>query len=424
MQEVGNLFRSNPKDHVTIVISVYNAIEETISCINSILQSDGSECRIVVNDDGSPVYVGQRLRAEFSGVSNVEISTSFRNRGYTATIQYGIDFCETRYVAIVNSDTLFPRKWLGKLVATLDDNRALAAVGPLSNAASYQSIPLLMNTGGDFSSNDNFGLGEYDREVVNEFLHAFFPKRISDTPILNGFCTLFRTRALLEIGGFDVANFPTGYGEENDVCMRLLAAGHRLGIQLDCFVHHLKSRSFGNEKKKEYSRNGRKALARIYGEDFVPEYAKIMDENNVLASVRFAVQSAYGSELKTDLSSSPFPVDEEKELKALGSPIVIDGPVTAIIWPDRHIVDTLDSDTAEIAFSVGSGYLLVHVPEGKSITLSSRSPIPTALAFLSVLSHFETVRVRQMHSGAKTSILEHCRDKLGFRLLFVDEDWG
>jgi hypothetical protein len=128
--------------------------------------------------------------------------------------------------------------------------------------------------------------------------------------------------------------------------------------------------------------------------------------------------------LKTDLSSSPVSVDEEKELNALGSPVVIDGPVTAIIWPDRHIVDALDSDTAEIAFSVGSGYLLVHVPEGKSITLSSRSPISTALAFLSVLSHFETVRVRQMHSGAKTSILEQCRDKLGFRLLFVDEDWS
>ena len=172
---------------------------------------------------------------------------------------------KTPFVGVINSDTLFPESWLKKLLAQLLANPTLAAAGPLSNAASYQSIPDLIGELGEFSSNPDFGARQDQREHISAFLEMCFGGLAVDVPILNGFCTLFRREMLLRAGAFNPQAFPTGYGEENDVCMRLLASGHRLGVAIDTFVYHSKSKSFGAEKKREYSRAGRDALEKLYG---------------------------------------------------------------------------------------------------------------------------------------------------------------
>lgn len=414
--------QSNPSEHVTIIVPVYNAVEETISCILSILQSDGAECRILINDDGSPVHVGERLRTEFSEFSNIEIRTSFRNRGYTANIQYGIDLCETRYAAVINSDTLFPKRWLTKLIAALDGNLTLAAVGPLSNAATYQSIPLIKDENGQFSNNAGYGLEQYDCAIINEFLHGMFPRRIVDTPILNGFCTLFRMKALLEIGGFDVNNFPTGYGEENDVCMRFLAGGYRLGIALDCFVHHLKSRSFGVEKKQIYSEKGRQTLVKMYGEAIIPQYAQIMDNNKILKAIRFSAQYVLEHSRIEDHSQDHGSLEGEEALNRYTKLITIHGPVALVTWSDLYVVGVIDESISAISVTVASMFLRILIPEGKYITFSTIKPLESALGFLAVLSHYEAIRVRQMHSGDKSPLMHHCRSLLEFGFLFIDPD--
>ena len=76
---------------VTLVVPVFNALPDTIECLSSLLRSDAGSCRIIVNDDGSPLEVTRRLQELFGGRDNVEIHGNFRNRGYTANVQYGVD---------------------------------------------------------------------------------------------------------------------------------------------------------------------------------------------------------------------------------------------------------------------------------------------------------------------------------------------
>lgn len=411
---------------VTLVVPVYSALDETIACIQSILDSDGGDCPIIINDDGSPVYVGDRLREHFAHAANVDVRTSFRNRGYTANVQFGVEASRTIYVAIINSDTLFPARWLDKLAGTLDANPLLAAVGPLSNAASYQSIPLLKDRRDDFSSNPDFGLTATDRATVNAFLEAFFPGLVEDIPILNGFCTVYRTRAILDAGGFDPVSFPTGYGEENDVCMRLLASGARLGVRLDCFVHHLKSRSFGSDKKKEYSRNGREAIARLYGETFVPAFAEVMERSGVLSGIRFTTQAALGDADQTRLKSGA--AERSACAKGTGdaaSVITLTGPCNTTIFPDRHLVGPFSASPGHednIALTIGSGYLRICLPEGKSIAFTHEAPLQTALGCLAVWSHFSPVVVNQIPVSSREPAISQAMEALAFRYLYLTED--
>ena len=411
---------------VTIVIPVFGAVEETISCIDTILASDGAKAQIIVNDDGSAAYVGDLLRRRFANVPNVLVRTSFRNRGYTANVQYGVEAATTQYVAVVNSDTLFPRRWLNKLAETLDRNPALAAVGPLSNAASYQSIPDLTNASGEFSSNADFGKGADSREAINRFLEAAFTDRTEDIPILNGFCTLFRANCLRKVGGFDPASFPTGYGEENDVCMRLMADGYRLAVRLDCFVHHLKSRSFGDEKKREYSRNGRDTLNRLYGEGFVPRFAAVMAENTVLNALRFTIAAAFRSAENLDEMVAGYFDRSDEEIDP---PFLLRaaGPCKLVLWQDcysfeRETDPNRFGPTAEL--TVGSQYLHLVLPEGRSSAISALSPLKSAMGVLAVQSATKPFVVRQIASPRRNVDILDALERLECRFLYYSEDFG
>jgi GT2 family glycosyltransferase len=79
-------------------------------------------------------------------------------------------------------------------------------------------------------------------------------------PLVNGFCTLFRRDALEAIGWFDDDTFPEGYGEENDLCIRLGQAGWQLRIADHAYVHHKKSRSFGAARRTTLASAAAKAL--------------------------------------------------------------------------------------------------------------------------------------------------------------------
>ncbi len=81
-------------------------------------------------------------------------------------------------------------------------------------------------------------------------------------PFINGFCLALRRSALEAVGLLDEAAFPTGYGEENDLCIRLRRAGHRLRVADDAFVWHAQSRSFSHERRLVLARAAGEALAR------------------------------------------------------------------------------------------------------------------------------------------------------------------
>jgi glycosyltransferase involved in cell wall biosynthesis len=75
-----------------------------------------------------------------------------------------------------------------------------------------------------------------------------------DLPTGVGFCFYIRRALIDAIGTFDPA-FGLGYGEENDFCLRAVAAGFRNVLCDDAFVLHLGGRSFEGQKATLGPRN-------------------------------------------------------------------------------------------------------------------------------------------------------------------------
>jgi GT2 family glycosyltransferase len=92
--------------------------------------------------------------------------------------------------------------------------------------------------------------------LVEELSLKMFP----EATLLNGFCTLMRRDVIEEVGFLDEAAFPMGYGEENDLCLRVRKAGYSLAIADHIYVYHVKSASFGSARRSELSKRGTAAL--------------------------------------------------------------------------------------------------------------------------------------------------------------------
>ena len=243
---------------VQIVIPVFNAAEHVEDAVHSIIQKTSSPFEILLFDDGSDAYAASRASGLSSVDSRIRYYAQDHNLGYTRNINAGLQSTVADFIVLLNSDTIVTDGWIQKLFTAISASPDTAAAGPLSNAASWQSVPRTKAPTGDWIVN-NYpgGLSPDDiAGIIDHLSEGAFP----EFPLLNGFCTMFRASALAAIGYFDDESFPQGYGEENDVCLRLGKAGYKLRVADNCFVYHKKSKSFGNDRRKILSKQANLTL--------------------------------------------------------------------------------------------------------------------------------------------------------------------
>jgi GT2 family glycosyltransferase len=234
----------------SVVIPFHGKAAYTASCVASVAACSWSQPEVIVVDDGSlDRGTAEHLLADLPGT--VRVIRSELNRGYTASVNEGVRAASHDRVIILNNDTRVTPGWDAPLLSALDDPDVFAA-GPLSNAASYQSVPQLRADGG-------WAVNTYGPGVTPELLAAglrarFAGRQLAQT-ILNGFCYAVRREMFLALGGLDEEAFPHGYGEEVDIMLRAGSKGLRSVVTPDAFVYHYKSVTFG-EKRAELTGRG------------------------------------------------------------------------------------------------------------------------------------------------------------------------
>lgn len=247
---------------VEVVVCVHNAGDETLACLRSLTSTTETPHTVHVIDDASDPAVADRLAAFVEGKPWMRLSRHERNQGYTRSADEGVRSADAEWVVLLNSDTVVTPGWLEGLLEVAAEDPETAFVGPVSNAATFQSVPELYGPDGKFAVNALPPGWTPARmaALVAEVSDRDFP----ETALLNGFCTLMRRSVVLDLGGFNAAAFPAGYGEENDLCTRARKAGRKLKVADHVYVHHSKSASFGGERRNELAKAGSRALKALH----------------------------------------------------------------------------------------------------------------------------------------------------------------
>lgn len=280
-----------PVNDVDIVVPVFNAFEDVKKCLQSLENNtDNFNVRIIVVNDGSAKETSDWLRKFCKNKKFFCLIEHPTNIGYTKAVNTGLRVSTGSYIIIQNSDTIVTSGWLTGLIKCMNSSPKIGIVGPLSNAASWQSVPALRDSNGQFVINalpEGMGINEMAKVVRSASDHTY-PK----IPFVNGFCFMIKREVINKIGYMDDENFPVGYGEENDYCIRALDAGYELAIADDVYIFHAKSKSFGHERRKELSDQGTKTLRNKHSLEKYTSLVEEVKKTKPLDIVRSRIQEA------------------------------------------------------------------------------------------------------------------------------------
>ena len=289
---------------IDIVITVKTPLKYVRDCVDALIRHSpdpnlGLQQRIIFVDDGGPLDTVQYIRSLCHNVPATFFCTKTHGQevGYTWAVEKGIHHVvdqglrESFAVVLLNSDTIVTEGWIAELYYALIANNKTMIVGPLSNAATWQSVPNPQVE--DNVAPIGLSIDKISREIKN-YADETNAKPIS-IYIINGFCFMFKRELLKSIKGFDTKNFGPGYGEEVDFCLRAHKKGFLAQIVPSTYVYHTKTASFQSAEKKELNRKAHLVLDAKYKRLLLKYKYEKMVSRNQLEGAASNVRNLYAS---------------------------------------------------------------------------------------------------------------------------------
>jgi GT2 family glycosyltransferase/glycosyltransferase involved in cell wall biosynthesis len=240
-----------------LAVPVFNALDEAIACLKSILAHSSKNVEILVIDDGSTdPRLPELLDALGPLSARIVLWVRPENLGFVRTMNLAFRVAGRRDVVVINSDVIVGAEWLQRLKIAAYSDQRIATATPLTNHGSILSVPK----------------GQPTREVpaghtpqsaaaaVAKGSMRLYPK----IPVCVGHLIYIRRSALDLAGWFDEA-FSPGYSEEIDFSLRCASLGLLHVCADDVFVYHAGSASFGSDQTADrHRRRGHDLIAERY----------------------------------------------------------------------------------------------------------------------------------------------------------------
>jgi GT2 family glycosyltransferase/ubiquinone/menaquinone biosynthesis C-methylase UbiE len=220
-----------------IVILTYNNIEYSRQCIQSIREhTEKGTYEIIVVDNNSTDGTQEWLLKQ----EDIKLQLNQKNEGFPKGCNMGIKLAGKQSdILLLNNDTVVTPRWLENLNKCLYSDERNGAAGAVCN------------------HNENLQWGGFTYENLDEMQPLADENNVSDSKkweekiFLIGFCLLVKRQVFDEIGALD-ENYSPGYVEDNDLSLRIAAAGYRLMLCHDCFVHHVLGSGFRKDLNQFY----------------------------------------------------------------------------------------------------------------------------------------------------------------------------
>lgn len=278
---------------ITAVVCVHNAYEDVKECLESIKRHKASNQDLLIIDDGSEDLTKNYLE-EFAQENKewVQLRRHNKAKGYTVAASRGLKESSADFTILLNSDTIVTKDWANKMASVAFTNPGVGIVGPMSSAASTQSLP-------DYkSTKDQTAINSLPAGVSVDDMNDFC-ERWSSTdlmprvPLVHGFCFGVRREVIEKIGLLDAESFPRGYGEENDYCFRAADAGFGLAIATNTYIFHTKSKSFVSSERAKLMQEGARAFRDKHGQRRITRAVQTMQQNAALQLMRNEAERLY-----------------------------------------------------------------------------------------------------------------------------------
>ena len=221
-----------------VVIPIYNAPDETIACLQSVLRHTPDDVRILLIDDHGPDrgFFDHLDRIRATIAHPIEVVRPDRNLGFVGACNLAFSLTAPNDVILVNSDVVVGPGWYERMVDAGCSTNDIATVSVFTNNGTILSLPHRNSPAPEIVGGWSVDEAATRIAAISERVRPVLPTAV-------GHCFLVKRRAIELVGGFDDA-FGTGYGEEVDFSQRCIRLGLRHIVADDVFVFHKGSSSF------------------------------------------------------------------------------------------------------------------------------------------------------------------------------------
>jgi GT2 family glycosyltransferase len=231
---------------LTIIIVSWNCKGYLTECLGSIDVDRSKILRtVIVVDNNSSDGTPEMLRKDFP---RVDVISNMENRGFAAANNQALKVSRSRFVLLLNPDTVVRSGALDTMVKFMDDRADVWAIGPtiLNGDGSRQHSGVRFPTNWDilvealfldrlFPQTRLFGR---HKEVYKD------PERSDEVDYLQGSCLMVRSEAIERVGALDERFFM--YFEETDWCFRMKKAGGTIRFCPSATVVHFGGNEIGH----------------------------------------------------------------------------------------------------------------------------------------------------------------------------------
>jgi len=230
-----------------IVIPVWDQLEVTRECVESIRKHTAQPYRLIVVDNGSSVDTKIYLEAlKDLFKTDMLLLRNERNLGFVKAVNQALRSSDAPYVCLLNNDTVVTDGWLSEMIKVFESNPGLGILNPSSN------------TLGQFPSQgmtiDSYAAGIRVYSLQTQELYT-----------CRGFCMLIKREVIDKVGLLDEA-YGIGYFEETDYCKRAQGAGFKMARAKASYVYHKESATFKTvESKGELFAKNEKIFLKRWG---------------------------------------------------------------------------------------------------------------------------------------------------------------
>jgi GT2 family glycosyltransferase len=269
---------------IDIVVCVHNALDHVSACLESVRRHRTTQ-RIIIVDDGSDAPTAAFLSAFAKNQSEVELIRHDQPGGYTRAANRGLAASRGEFVILLNSDTIVTDGWAEKMADAVFSTPGAGVVGPMSSAASWQSIP--NHRGTEQQTAVNLLPAGMTAEDMNRCCEQWtIDGIVPRVPLVHGFCFGLTREIIDKVGYFDETHFPGGYGEENDYCFRAADAGFGLVVATHTYVFHAKSKSYVDTDRIRLTGEASQTLHRLHSPARIRRAVEAMEHNPLLWKFR------------------------------------------------------------------------------------------------------------------------------------------
>ncbi len=206
-------------------------------CVASILADDSAGAvDVVVVDNGA----SRTAEARVGDLSNVRVLSTGQNLGYAGGANVGVAATDAPVVAVCNADLVVEPGTAAAMLARLDAEADLAAVGPVvrnPDGTQYPSARTMPSLG-DAVGHALLGVIRPTNRFTRRYRQLDVdPRRSRDVDWLSGAAVWLRRSALDSVGGWDEGYFM--FMEEVDLCWRLRRLGWRVAYDPGGAVVHV-----------------------------------------------------------------------------------------------------------------------------------------------------------------------------------------